>query len=85
MNEKDDIILEYLEDIDVAEPPAVIHFNITRREKVSFVEKTTKRRLTKLLDLGLVRVAYEKGRYYEITDDGRAYLAGDLNASEFDH
>ncbi|WP_240471238.1 hypothetical protein [Halorubrum tropicale] len=84
MNEKDDIILEYLDDVGVAEPPAVIHFNISRTEEVDFVEKTTKRRLKRLLGLGLVTLAYEKGRYYEITDEGRAYLAGDLDASELD-
>lgn len=83
MNEKDDTILEYLDDIGVAEPPAVIHFNL-KREGVGFVEKTTKRRLYKLQDLGLVQVVYEKGKYYKITDEGTAYLRGDLDASELD-
>lgn len=83
MNEKDDAILEYLEDTGVSEPPAVIHFNLTRRGP-GFSIRTLKRRLKRLRDLGLVQIDYEEGRYHSISDKGRSYLSGDLDASELD-
>lgn len=83
MNEKDDAILEYLEETDVSEPPAVIHFNIELRGS-RFSIRTLKRRLKRLRDAGLVQVDYDEGRYHSISNEGRAYLRGDLDASELD-
>lgn len=83
MNEKDDDILEYLNETDVSEPPAVIYFNIQRRG-AEFSLRTLKRRLKKLREVGLVQIDYEEGRYHSISEQGRAYLAGDLDASKLD-
>lgn len=83
MNEKDDVILEYLQETDVSEPPAVIYFNITNRGS-DFSLRTLKRRLKRLRESGLVQIDYEEGRYHSISDDGRAYLAGDLDASKLE-
>ena len=83
MNEKDDEILEYLKETEVSEPPAVIHFNVQRRG-ADFSLRTLKRRLKKLREVGLVQIDYEEGRYHSISEKGRGYLAGDLDASELD-
>jgi len=92
MNEKDDIILEYLDSISPsAEPPAVIYFNINRRDDEfdvskrtdgGFSKNTLHNRIELLEDLGLVKVVREKGRYRCITEEGRAYLEGEYDAGE---
>jgi len=64
MNEKDDIILEYLADIGVAEPLQVIYFNLKERG-ISFSKSTARRRLERLEEADLVNIAREKGTYYE--------------------
>jgi len=69
----DDRILEILKG-GLRLTPAVIAENIDKsRTHVS-------RRLSELTDYGLVEKP--KRGYYEITDRGREYLAGDLNADE---
>jgi len=92
MNEKDDIILEYLNSIaPSAEPPAVIYFNINRRSSEfnldqrtdgGFSLNTLRNRIDTLEDHGLVEVVREKGRYRAITEEGQAYLRGEFDASE---
>lgn len=85
MNEKDDVLLEYLQDTGSAEPPTVIHWNITvDRGTGSFSVDTVRRRLSKLKDLGLVAEVKDRGAYHQITEDGRAYLRGDFDASKLD-
>jgi predicted transcriptional regulator len=79
MTKSDDAILELLLDTAIALPPAVIAFNTV----VS--HPTVRRRLPKLLEHGLVRKADEDKGYYEITEKGRQYLAGDLDASELEN
>lgn len=83
MNEKDDAILEYLEETGVSEPPAVIHFNLSKRG-TGFSIRTLKRRLKKLRGAGLVQIDYEEGRYHSISEEGSAYLAGELDVSELE-
>lgn len=78
MTKSDDAILELLAETDIALPPAAISFNI----EVS--HPTVRRRLPKLLDHELVRKADEDKGYYEISEKGRKYLAGDLDASELE-
>ncbi|WP_123619203.1 winged helix-turn-helix domain-containing protein [Halorubrum sp. CSM-61] len=69
----DDRILEVLES-GFRFTPAVIAENIDKsRTHVS-------RRLSELTDYGLVE--RPKRGYYEITDRGREYLAGEINAEE---
>ena len=71
----DDRILECL-DTGLRLTPAVIGENIDRsREQVS-------RRLKELTEQGLT-IRPKRG-YYEITDSGRAYLAGDLDPDEIE-
>lgn len=94
MNEKDDIILEYLRAISPsAEPPTVIHYNIHRRADEfnlntrtggGFSLDTLRNRIRRLEDIGLADVVREKGKYRAITEDGVEYLAGDLDAGELD-
>ncbi|MDG5775945.1 helix-turn-helix domain-containing protein [Haloarculaceae archaeon H-GB2-1] len=69
----DDRILEILSETDLTLSPAVIAENIDKsRHEVN-------RRLSVLVDAGLAdRV---KRGYYEITDDGRQYVSGDLDLS----
>lgn len=81
MNEKDDIILEYLDEVGSAEPPAVIHWNLEDRG-ADHVVRTTKRRLKKLRSEGLIKIVYEDGSYHRITEKGRQYLRGELDASK---
>jgi predicted transcriptional regulator len=79
MTKSDDAVLELLLDTGIALPPAVIAFNI------DVSHPTVRRRLPKLLEHGLVRKADEDKGYYEITEKGRQYLAGDLDASELEN
>lgn len=78
MTKSDDAILELLSETDIALPPAVISFNI------EISHPTVRRRLPNLLNHELVRKADEDKGYYEITEKGREYLAGDLDASELE-
>ena len=84
MNEKDDIILEYLAEIGVAEPLQVIYFNLKERG-ISFSKSTARRRLERLEEADLVTIAREKGTYYEISDKGFAYLEGEFKPEELEH
>lgn len=71
----DDRILEVL-DSGLRLTPAVIAENIDKsRTHVS-------RRLSDLTDHGLVEKP--KRGYYELTDRGRAYLAGELDAADLE-
>jgi repressor of nif and glnA expression len=83
MNEKDDAILEYLQDVGAAEPPKVIHWNLTEdRGQGDFSLKTLRRRLDRLEEASLVEVARESGRYFRITDQGERYLSGEYDVTE---
>lgn len=69
----DERILEALDSSGMILSPAVIAINIDKaRSEVN-------RRLSTLVEYGLV--ARVKRGYYEITADGQAYLAGELDAS----
>jgi len=79
MTRSDDAILELLNDSGIAIPPTAIAFNI---ENVS--RPTVDRRLPKLESAGLVMRYEEPKGYTEITEKGRKYLSGDLNASNLE-
>lgn len=69
----DERILEILESSGLILSPAVISMNIDKsRDEVN-------RRISTLVEYGMVRRV--KRGYYEITDEGSAYLAGELDAS----
>jgi predicted transcriptional regulator len=75
-NPTDDRILEVL-DSGLELGPATIAHNIDRTR--SWVSQ----RLSALVDHGLA--AQTAPGYYEITDDGRRYLTGDLDATHLDN
>lgn len=72
----DERILEALQSSGMVLSPAVIGKNIDRsREQVT-------RRLSVLVSYSLV-TRVERG-YYEVTDQGEAYLEGELDANELE-
>ena len=79
MTKSDPAILEFFEEQDISMPPAVVSFNI---QGVS--HPTVKRRMPVLADHGLLEKVEEKRGYYRITDRGRAYLAGELEADDLE-
>lgn len=79
MTKSDPAILELFEETGLAMPPAVVSYNI---EGVS--HPTVKRRLPILRDKGLLRSVSDKRGYYEISEQGRAYLAGELDADDLE-
>ena len=79
MTKSDDAILELLDESGIAIPPRAMAFNI---ENVS--RPTIDRRLPKLEDAGLVKRYTDPRGYTEITDRGRAYLSGELDAEDLE-
>nr|WP_321169306.1 ArsR family transcriptional regulator [Halorubrum sp. 2020YC2] len=65
--------------IRLGSPLAVISHNV---DGVS--HPTVKRRLPILDEHGLVERTSEKRGYYRVTERGRAYLAGDLDADDLE-
>jgi len=54
------------------------------REQIGISYRTINRRLKQLHEKGLVEKIDEQSGYYAITDTGRAYLAGEIAASELE-
>ncbi|MDB9295815.1 ArsR family transcriptional regulator [Halorubrum ezzemoulense] len=79
MTKSDDAILELLDECGIAIPPRAIAFNV---DNVS--RPTVDRRLPKLEDTGLVERYDNPQGYTRITNCGRAYLAGELDASDLE-
>lgn len=75
MKPADDIILELLEEEGQYTP-------IVIAEETGYSQKHVNRRCRDLQDHGLLR-NIRRG-LYQITDDGRAYLAGELDANELE-
>lgn len=78
MTPSDDVILEFLDEIDICVPPRVISFNR------NLSQPTVDRRLSKLEKADLVQRYSEPRGYTEITDNGRAYLRGDIDAEDLE-
>ena len=76
MNQTDDRILELLDESDLILTPAVMARNL------DYTRNWVSRRVGKLESAGLVK-PIDSG-YYRISDRGRAYLAGDLDADELE-
>lgn len=72
----DDQILELLDNSDLQLPPGVIARNL------GYSRSHISGRLSELKDRGFVRVVNEKSRDFRITERGRGYLAGEVDASE---
>jgi len=83
MTGSDDRILEFLAESGAAHNfQGIVNNFADNGEDISY--STVKRRIPKLVDAGLIREIEGKGRYYAITDRGRAYLAGELDVEEID-
>ncbi len=86
MNGKDDTLLEYLDEVGVAEPLSVIFWNLEDQYDIGFSIHTCRRRLLQLVEVGLVEIPRGEDSkdttYYRITDKGRDYLSGDLRPEE---
>lgn len=89
MNEVDDAILEFFEELGepggarVSLPPSPVHYHLT--EVLGTVERdssTFSRRMSKLADRDLLEIEDEETGYYRITDRGIAYLSGELDADD---
>jgi len=79
MTKSDPAILEFFAETGVAMPPAVVSYNI---DGVS--HPTVKRRLPVLVENELLEKVDDKRGYYRITELGREYLAGDLEAEDLE-
>ena len=83
MTGSDDLILEFLAESGAAHNLRGVVNNLTYRgESISY--NTVQRRMPKLLDSGLVEEIPGQGSYYQITETGREYLAGNVRASALD-
>lgn len=78
MTGADDTILEFFYEHDLALPPAAVSFNI------DFSATHVRNRMRKLAEEGLMERVDETKGYYRITEKGRKYLAGELDASELE-
>ena len=77
MVKADDRLLEFL---DAEGPHSPVR--IKRDDRIEFKKKHNHMRLLKLESHGLVEKTTIAHGVYKITDDGRRYLAGDLDARE---
>jgi len=91
MNEVDDSILEFFEDLEVNKgirvplPPTAVWYNLV--EELGVVNRsadTISRRMNTLAEQGLLEKVDENRGYYRITDKGLDYLHGDLDATELE-
>lgn len=81
MTAADDRILEFLlneGNQPIVATPAVVEMN------VDYQRTHVNNRLRKLRDAGLVEYYDEERAAYQITDLGRAYLAGEIDADELE-
>ncbi|MFB6200440.1 MAG: winged helix-turn-helix domain-containing protein [Halorhabdus sp.] len=74
MNQTDDRILELLDESGLDLSPSVIAHNL------EYSRSWVSRRLSKLSDASLIEV--QSSNYYAITERGKQYLVGDLDAEE---
>ena len=82
MSLKDGLILEFLEEHDLELPAKPLYRNLNRHgHEIGY--STVRQRLGELESYGLIARVDEAG-YYEITEKGRAYLDGDIDASELE-
>lgn len=80
MNKAADPVLEFLDEHGLALPVGAIVYNLQRELNDPPSESTIKRAVYELEDYGLVEKPANANTYYQITDLGRSYLAGNLDA-----
>lgn len=78
MTRADDAILELLRESGIAANPSTIAFNI------DYDNRYVSQRCRKLSDNELVERVHETKAMYRITDLGRRYLDGELEASDLE-
>lgn len=91
MNELDDAILEFFEALDepggepVALSPTPTWVNLAEVRGITEKKQNTfSRRMNRLSEAGLLeKIDAERG-YYVLTEKGREYLAGELDAGELE-
>jgi len=82
MSLKDGLILEFLDEHDLELPAKPLYRNLNRHgHEIGY--STVRLRLGELQDHELIEKVGEAG-YYQITDRGRAYLSGDLDAEDLE-
>ncbi|UTF55491.1 winged-helix domain-containing protein [Natronosalvus rutilus] len=82
MSLKDGLILEFLAEHDLELPAKPLYKNLNRHgHQIGY--STVRQRLNELEDHGLLERA-DDGGYYEISDRGRAWVAGDLEADDLE-
>jgi len=91
MNEADDAILEYLQELEtgmghrISLPPTAVWYNLVEElDVLDRSQNTISRRMNVLSDAELLEKTDEKRGYYRITDRGIAYLEGELDTSELE-
>lgn len=85
MNEVDDLILEFFEaqEPDLVLSPTIVWYNLSNtKSALDKSKETVRRRMSNLPERGLLERVEEDRAYYRLTDKGRAYLAGDLDADD---
>lgn len=82
MNKATDPVLELLESSELALPPGAIYYNLSEVMEISRASVT--RAIDDLQRYGLVQKPPRAETYYEITDRGKAYLDGELDANDLD-
>lgn len=81
MTMTDLVILEFLDENDLELPPKPLYRNLNRHgHNIGY--STVRGRLPELAQKDLL--SKDSDGYYQLTEQGRAYLAGDLNANELE-
>jgi len=87
MNEVDDSILEFFnsQGDQVSLPPTAVWYNLAEIFEVTDKSRdTVARRMRGLNEAGLLEKVDEQRGYYRITDKGRAYLTGKIDAENLE-
>ncbi len=85
MTGPDDTILEFFEEKDLAAPPKIVYENIVERYNLLDISYGhLNRRIRELKTHGLLEEYDGIRGGYEISEKGRAYLAGELDRDELE-
>jgi len=90
MTNFDEVILEFMDSLGepggqpVLISPRVLKDNLESRDLVDYSESSYSRRLSSLKERGFLGRTDTDGVRYYITEKGQKYVAGELDASEFE-
>lgn len=85
MNAVDDAILEFYQEQEgsIVLPPKIVWYNLHEvRKVIDKTAETVRRRMKKLARRGLLERVEEDRAYYRLTQKGRDYLTGDIEAGD---